>query len=36
MQNTKPVTTPLATHFSLSSALCPQLDDEVDSMGTIF
>ena len=30
MQNAKPVTTPLATHFRLSSALCPQLDEEVD------
>ena len=30
MQNAKPVTTPLAAHFRLSSALCPQSDEEVE------
>ena len=32
MQNAKLVTTPLAAHFKLSSALCPQSDEEVDYM----
>ena len=35
MQNTKPVTAPLATHFRLSSALCPQSDEEVDYMSRV-
>ena len=35
MQNAKPVTTPLATRFRLSSALCPQLDKEVDYMSRV-
>ena len=35
MQNAKPVTTPLATHFRLSSTLCPQLDEEVDYMSRV-
>ena len=30
MQNAKPVTTPLASHFRLSFALCPQSNEEVD------
>ena len=32
MQNAKPVTTPLAAHFRFSSAIRPQLDEEVDHM----
>ena len=35
MQNAKPATTPLATHFRLSSALYPQLDEEVDYMSRV-
>ena len=35
MQNAKPVTTPLAAHFRLSSTLCPQLDEEVDYMSRV-
>ena len=35
MQNAKPVTTPLAAHFRLSSALCPQSDEEVDYMSRV-
>ena len=35
MQNAKPVTTLLAAHFRLSSALCPQLDEEVDYMSRV-
>ena len=35
MQNTKPVTTPLAAHFRLSSTLCPQSDEEVDYMSIV-
>ena len=35
MQNAKPVTTPLATHFRLPSALCPQSDEEVDYMSRV-
>ena len=35
MQNTKLVTTPLTTHFRLSSALCLQLDNEVDYMSRV-
>ena len=35
IQNAKLVTTPLAAHFRLSSALCPQSDEEVDSMSRV-
>ena len=35
MQNAKPATTPLATHFRLSSALYPQLDEEIDYMSRV-
>ena len=35
MQNAKPVTTPLAAHFRLSFALCPQSDEEVDYMSRV-
>ena len=35
MQNVKPVTTPLAAHFRLSSALCPQSNEEVDYMSRV-
>ena len=32
MQNIKPVSIPLATHFSLSSTLSPQSEDDIDYM----
>ena len=32
MHNAKPISTPLAAHFRLSSALSPQSDDDVDYM----
>ena len=35
MKNAKPVSTPLATHFRLSSALSPQLEDDVDFMSRV-
>ena len=35
MHNAKPVTTPLAAHFRLSSTICPQLDEEVDYMSKV-
>ena len=35
MHNAKPITTPLATHFRLSSTLCPQSDEEVDYMSRV-
>ena len=35
MQNAKPITTLLATHFRLSFALCPQLDEGVDYMSRV-
>ena len=35
MQGTIPVTTPLAAHFRLSYALCPQSDDDVDYMSQV-
>ena len=35
MQNAKPITTLLAAHFRLSSALCPLLDEEVDYMSRV-
>ena len=35
MQNAKPVTTPLAAHFRLSFALCPQSDEGVDYMSKV-
>ena len=35
MQNAKPVTTPLATHFKLSFVLCPQSDEEVNYMSRV-
>ena len=35
MQNAKPVTTPLAAHFRLSYALCPQSYEEVDYMSRV-
>ena len=35
MQNAKPVSTPLATHFRLSSALCPQSNEAVDYMSRV-
>ena len=35
IQNAKPITTPLAAHFRLSSTLCSQLDEEVDYMSRV-
>ena len=35
MQDTKPVSTPLASHFRLSSALCPQSDDDIEYMSGV-
>ena len=35
MQNVKPISTPLAAHFKLSSALSPQSDDDVDYMSRV-
>ena len=35
MQNSKPVTTPLAAHFRLSYALCPQSNEDVDYMSRV-
>ena len=35
MENAKPITTPLAAHFRLSSALCPWSDEEVDYMSKV-
>lgn len=31
----KPVSTPLAAHFKLSSKLCPSLDEEVEHMSKV-
>ena len=35
MQNVKPVTTPLTSQFRISSALCPQLDEDVDYLSRV-
>ncbi|XP_019435951.1 PREDICTED: uncharacterized protein LOC109342419, partial [Lupinus angustifolius] len=35
MQNAKPVTTPLASHFKLSMALCPQTESENEEMSSV-
>ncbi|KAG8503654.1 hypothetical protein CXB51_001636 [Gossypium anomalum] len=35
MQSAKPVSTPLVTHFKLSSALSPQSDDEIEYMSHV-
>ena len=35
MQNAKPVSTPLAAHFRLSSGLSPQLEDDVNYMSQV-
>ena len=35
MQNDKTVSSPLATHFKLSSTLSPQFDDDVDYMSRV-
>ena len=35
MLKAKPVTTPLAAHFRLSSTLCPQSDEEIDYMSRV-
>ena len=35
MQNSKAVTTPSVAQFKLSSALCPQSDEEVDYMSRV-
>lgn len=35
MQNLKPVSTPLAAHFRLSSDSCPQSDDDIEYMSRV-
>ncbi|WVZ87241.1 hypothetical protein U9M48_033912 [Paspalum notatum var. saurae] len=35
MHNAKPVSTPLAAHFRLSSDLCPQSDDDIEYMSRV-
>ena len=35
MHNAKPVSTPLATHFKLSSALCPVSEDDIEYMSRV-
>ncbi|PHU02409.1 Retrovirus-related Pol polyprotein from transposon TNT 1-94 [Capsicum chinense] len=35
MQNAKPVSTPLVTHFKLSATLSPKIDDECDYMSRV-
>src|SRR5438132_519777 len=35
MHNVKPVSTPLATHFRLSSALCPVSEDDIEYMSRV-
>lgn len=35
MHKAKPVSTPLAAHFKLSSAFCPQSDDEINYMAKV-
>src|SRR5215216_7962304 len=35
MHNAKPVSTPLAAHFKLSSALCPKLDEDIEYMSRV-
>ena len=35
MQNTKPVSTPFASHFRLSKDMCPKTQDEIDHMSKI-
>ena len=35
MHNAKPVSTPLAAHFRLSSDLCPDSDDEIEYMSRV-
>ena len=35
MHDAKPVSTPLAAHFRLSSALCPVSDDDIEYMSRV-
>ena len=35
MQNEKPVSTPLASHFKLSKEMCPKTQEEIDYMSKI-
>ena len=35
MDNAKPVSTPLANHFRLSTNQCPKIDDEVKDMSKV-
>ena len=35
MQNAKPVSTPLASHFRLSKDMCPKTQDEIDYMSKV-
>lgn len=36
MLDAKPVSTPLAAHFRLSSALCPESDEDIEYMSRVF
>jgi hypothetical protein len=35
MQNAKPVTTPLASHFKLTKEMCPKTQEEIDYMSRV-
>ena len=35
MENAKPVSTPLANHFRLSTTQCPKIDDDVQDMSKV-
>ena len=35
MENAKPVSTPLANHFRLSTTQCPKTDDDVQDMSKV-
>ena len=35
MQNAKPISTPLASHFKLSKHMCPKTQEEIDYMSKI-
>ena len=35
MENTKPMSTPLANHFRLPTTECPKIDDEVQDMSKV-
>ena len=35
MKNTKPVTTPLASHFKLTKEMCPKTHEEIEYMSMV-